>query len=127
MNFTNNTITLSGKSGLVINTERYLRQKMINVIKFQLENSHTPGTTEYNNLSRNLEKVSKMPKIFHPMIWRWKLEKQIDITVTPKSKTVEIMIKGRDSEIDKVKKEFDSFKSWLANCAVIQNPNAGNY
>lgn len=126
MHLTNKTLSLHGPSGFVINAERQLRKEMINTLKFELENRHKQGSTLHENLAKNLVTVSKMPKIFHPMIWRWKLEKQIDITVTPTpSKSCEIMIKGRDSEIFRVKKEFDSFMSWLETCAVIRHPDAG--
>jgi hypothetical protein len=127
MQLTNKTLSLRGRSGLVLNAELHLRKEMITKIKFELTNRYQPNTTLHENLSRNLQKVSKMPNIFEPMIWRWKNEKQVRINVnnTVSSKTCEITIKGRYSEIQKVKEEFDSFLSWLGSCAVIRHPDAG--
>jgi hypothetical protein len=127
MQLNNKTISLRGKSGVVLNAELHLRKEMIHEIKFELTNRYPPNTTLHENLSRNLEKVSKMPRIFDPMIWRWKNEKQVKIKVNNKasSKSCEITIKGRYSQIYEVKKEFDSFLSWLGSCAVIRNLDAG--
>jgi hypothetical protein len=70
----------------------------------------------------------KMTRIFNPMVWRWEAQKQVKIVVNSDTatKTCKITIKGRDSDIGKVKREFDSFLSWLQDCAVIRNPNGGN-
>jgi hypothetical protein len=61
------------------------------------------------------------------MIWRWQAQKQIKITVNSDiaTETCEISIKGRDSEVNNVRKELNSFQSWLNSCAVIRHPNAG--
>ncbi|CAF2786717.1 unnamed protein product [Rotaria sp. Silwood2] len=126
MQLKNKTLSLRGRSGTVLNAELHLRKEMITEIKFNLTNRHPPDTTLHQNLSRNLEQVCKMPYIFHPMIWRWDAEKQVKIKVNNgvSSKTCEITVTGRYSEIVKVKEEFDSFLSWLENCAVIRNPDA---
>ena len=127
MNLNDKTISLRGKSSVVFNAELHLLNEMIHEIKFELTNRYPSNTASYNNLANNLEKVGKMPRIFDPMIWRWKNEKQVIIKVNNKasSKTCEIKIKGRHSEIYKAKREFDSFLSWLGNCAVIRNLDAG--
>ncbi|CAF4933597.1 unnamed protein product, partial [Rotaria magnacalcarata] len=78
-------------------------------------------------MERNLEMIMKMPYIFNPMKWRWEAEKQVKITISSNTnrKTCDITVEGRDSDNQKVKQEFDSFLSWLRNCAVIRHPNAG--
>ncbi|CAF4044605.1 unnamed protein product, partial [Rotaria sordida] len=54
-------------------------------------------------------------------------EKQVKILVNndPATNTCEITVEGQDSENQKVKKEFDSFMSWLKDCVIIRPPNAG--
>ncbi|CAF3477414.1 unnamed protein product [Rotaria sp. Silwood1] len=127
MQLKNKTLSLRGRSGTVLNAELHLRKEMITEMKFELKNRHPPNTTLHENLSRNLEQVCKMPYIFHPMIWRWDAEKQVKIKVNNvvSSNTCAITVTGRYSEIVKVKNEFDSFLSWLENCTVIRNPDAG--
>ena len=127
MNLNNETISLRGKSSVVFNAELHLRNEMIHETKFELTNRYPSNTTLHENLKRNLEQVSKMPRIFDPIIWRWKNEKQVIIKVYNKasSKTCEIKINGRLSQIYKAKEEFDSFLSWLGYCAVIRNLDAG--
>ncbi|CAF3951467.1 unnamed protein product, partial [Rotaria sp. Silwood1] len=127
MLLSNKTLKLTGRSDVVLNAELQLRKEMITELTFKLENRYSPNTTKYKNLANNLEKVSKMPNIFHPMIWRWESEKQVKITVdnNTSAKTCDIKVVGRPSEIAKVKQEFDSFLSWLSNCAVLRDPDAG--
>ena len=74
---------------------------------FQLENNYKKGSTEHDNLSRNLESVTKMIYIFQPMRWRWELEKQMKITVdnNPVGKTCVIKVEGRLSQQENVKKD----------------------
>ena len=104
-----------------------LRKEMLTTMTFQLKNGCQPNTSWHDNLSNNLESVTKMTYIFKPMQWRWKIEKQVEIAINniPASKTCEIVVEGRDSENKKVEKEFDSFLGWLKRCAVIRHPNAG--
>ncbi|CAF3022828.1 unnamed protein product [Rotaria sp. Silwood2] len=127
MLLSNKTLKLTGRSDVVLNAELQLRKEMITELTFKLENHYSANTTEYKNLADNLEKVSKMPNIFHPMIWRWETEKQVKITVdnNTSAKTCDIKVVGRPSEIAKVKQEFDSFLSWLSNCAVLRDPDSG--
>jgi hypothetical protein len=121
------TIDLDGAAGTVFKDELEIRKEMVTTMNFKLENRYAPGTTDFDNLSRNLESVTKMTYIFQPMQWRWQAGKQVKITVKndPATKTCEITIEGRDSENKNVKKEFVSFVSWLARCVVIRHPNAG--
>ena len=123
----NKTVSFKGRSGTVVNAEIHFRKEMIDTLVFPLKNRHPVGSAEHENLSRNLTQVSKMPHIFLPMIWRWLLEKQVEIQVKNNISTTscEIIIKGRDSEIKKAKREFDSFLYWLSICAVIRHPDAG--
>ncbi|CAF3353058.1 unnamed protein product [Rotaria sp. Silwood1] len=120
----NRLLSLSGPAGVVLNSELYLFQQMIIEHQFCLENNNS---TKYKNLSQNLDSVMKMTQIFNPMIWRWEAQKQVKITVNSNTatKTCEITIRGRDSQVQQVRKEFDSFLSWLQECAVIRHPNAG--
>jgi hypothetical protein len=124
MNLKSNLITLTGKAGVVLRAEIYLLQELIIENKYNLDNQNS---IQNENLSRNLESVMKMIQIFRPMIWRWKTQKQIQIIIdnNTATKTCEIIIKGRDSQVQIARQEFDSFSSWLQNCAVIRHPNAG--
>lgn len=124
-----NIVSLSGMTGTVINDEFHLRKEMITTLKFELKNNCSPNTTEYDNLSRNLESVTKMTKIFEPMKWRWKAQKQVEININndPTKKTCEIVVEGRDSENQNVKKEFDSFLNWLKYSIVIRHPDASKW
>lgn len=127
MTLSSTSLLLTGRSDVVLNAELQLRKEMITERKFELKNRFSSNTAEYKNLANNLEKISKMPYIFHPMIWRWEAEKQVKITVDSNAakKTCDIKVVGRASEIAKVKDEFDSFLSWLGSCAVVQDPDAG--
>jgi hypothetical protein len=121
------TIALDGPAGTVLNDELQIRKEMITTMNFKLENRFRPNTADFDNLSRNLESVTKMTYIFQPMQWRWESEKQAKITIKndPATKTCEVTVEGRQSVNQQVKKEFDSFVSWLARCVVIRHPNAG--
>ena len=118
-------IILSGPAGSVLNAELHLRQQMVREQKFLLKHLH--GSTPHENFQRNLESIMKMPKIFYPLVWRWRAQRQVEITVNADTayKNCEITVKGRDSDFQEVKKEFDAFISWLQPCAVIRHPNAG--
>jgi hypothetical protein len=127
MQFNNQMVSLKGPAGIVLNAELHLRQEIIYEYTFYLENKNPPTTALYANLSRNLESVMKMTRIFNPMIWRWQTQKQVKITVNSDTatKTSKITVLGRNSDIKKVKEEFDSFLGWLQNCAVIRHTNGG--
>ena len=118
-------IDLEGTSGDVLNAEFHLRQQMICESKFTLKSLANPNA--HNNFDRNLESLMKMTRIFNPLIWRWKAQKQAEITINNNTatKTCEIIVQGRDSVNKQVKEEFKSFISWLQYCAVINHPNAG--
>ncbi|CAF4081434.1 unnamed protein product [Adineta steineri] len=118
---------LKNQTGIVFNDELQLRKELITTKTFELENKCKVGTTEYDNLSRNLESVTKMVYIFQPMRWRWEAEKQMKITVDNNAagKTCVVKVEGRLSEQENVKKEFDSFAYWLKWCVVIRHPNSG--
>ena len=127
MQLSNSMLTLTGTAGSVLNAELHVRQQMIAEFKFNLE--PPPGATTHENFTRNIKSVMKMTQIFNPMKWRWQAQKQVEITVNSITTTgaCEIIVKGRDSENRKVKKEFDSFAGWLQNCAVIRHPNDGKW
>jgi hypothetical protein len=127
MTFNNQTITLKGPSGVVLDAELHIHQQMVKEFKFPLTNTKQPNTAAYINLEKNLESVMKMTYIFNPMKWRWAAQKQVEISINnnANNKVCEITVKGRDSECQKVKKEFDSFLKWLQECAVIRHPNSG--
>ncbi|CAF0873800.1 unnamed protein product [Adineta ricciae] len=118
---------LKNRAGIVFNDEVQLRSELITTRTFQLENRCRQGTTEYENLARNLQSVTKIIYIFQPIQWRWEAEKQMKITVdnNPAAKTCDITVEGRLSEQENVKKEFDRFGDWLKRCVVIRHPNSG--
>jgi hypothetical protein len=127
MKMSNQMLYLEGPADIVLNAELHLLQELITEDKFILENNNPENSNNYVNLSRNLESIMKMPHIFRPMIWRWEAQKQVKITVNSNTatKTCEIIIRGKYSQIQIAREEFDSFLSWLQNCAVIRHPNAG--
>jgi hypothetical protein len=120
-------LVLKNQVGIVFNDELELRKELITTKAFELENKCKQGTTEHENLSRNLESVTKMVYIFQPMRWRWEAEKQMKITVdnNPAGKTCVVKIEGRLSEQANAKKEFDRFVRWLRLSVVIRHPNSG--
>ena len=121
----NNTVSLKGSAGVVLAAELHLRQEMTSELRFTLQELNT--STAHENFNRNLKSVMKMTHIFNPLIWRWQAETQTEITINnvTATETCEIIVKGRKSDNKKVRQEFDSFISWLRNCAVIRHPNAG--
>jgi len=123
----NQIISLKGPAGVVLNAELHLRQEMVSEYTFNLENKNPVNTALHDNLSRNLESVMKMTRIFNPLVWRWQTQKQVKITVNSDTatKTCKITVIGRNTDIKKVKEEFDSFLGWLQFCAVIRHPNGG--
>jgi len=125
MEMTGGKIDLEGTSGDVLNAEFHLLQQMISESTFTLKSLANPNT--HPNFERNLESLMKMTRIFNPLIWRWKAQKQADITINNNTatKTCEIIVQGRDSVNKQVKEEFKSFIGWLQYCAVINHPNAG--
>ncbi|CAF1264703.1 unnamed protein product [Rotaria sordida] len=127
MGLNNRLLSLTGTAGVTLNSELYLLQQLIVQETFSLENNNKKDSTTYKNLSQNLFSVTKMTQIFNPLIRRWAAEKQVTITVNNNAatKTCDITVKGRDSEIRKVKEEFDSFLGWLQTCAVVRHPNSG--
>ncbi len=127
MRLANQLIYLKGPAGVVLNAELHLLQELIAEDRFTLQNNNPENSTKFENLSRNLESVMRMPYIFRPMIWRWEAQKQVKITVNSytATKTCEIIIVGKYSQIRKAREEFDSFLSWLQKCAVIRHPSAG--
>jgi hypothetical protein len=98
---------------------------MISESTFTLKSLANPNP--HPNFERNLESLMKMTRIFNPLIWRWKAQKQADITINNNTATkiCEIIVQGRDSVNKQVKEEFKSFIVWLQYCAVINHPNAG--
>ncbi|UJR07046.1 hypothetical protein I4U23_011334 [Adineta vaga] len=125
MLFKDENIVLEGSSGDVLNAEFHLRQQMISELRFDLKTLARPNAHE--NFLRNLNILTKMTRIFNPLIWRWKRQKQVDITINTISatETFEIIVQGRDSVNKQVKDEFQSFIGWLQYCAVICHPNSG--
>ena len=125
----NKTVSLKGPAGVVLNAELHLRQEIIAEHSFYLENKNPSGSALYENLSRNLESLMRMTRIFRPMIWRWQSQKQVTVTVNgdTATKTCKITVVGRNSDFRKVKEEFNSFVGWLQNCTVIRHPNSGKF
>ena len=120
-------LLLKNQAGIVFNDELELRKELITTKAFELQNNFRQGSSEHENLSRNLESVTKMVYIFQPMRWRWETEKQMKITIdnNPAGKTCVVKVEGRLSEQENVKKEFDRFVRWLKRSVVIRHPNSG--
>ncbi|CAF4662023.1 unnamed protein product [Rotaria sp. Silwood2] len=127
MELNNRLLSLTGTADVTLKSELYLLQQLIVQQTFSLQNNNTKDSTAYKNLSQNLFSGTKMTQIFNPMIRRWAAQKQVTITVNSNAatKACDITVKGRDSEIRKVKEEFDSFLGWLQMCAVVRHPDSG--
>jgi HrpA-like RNA helicase len=126
----NHILTLEGSAGSVLDAELDILRQLVVEMKFSLTNQYSPNeTAKYKLMKQNLESVSKMPRIFNPMIWRWEAQHQVKITVNNNTikDECEITIEGRDSQNQLVQKEFQSFLGWLKNCAVIRHPNSGKH
>jgi hypothetical protein len=124
----NYTLTLEGSAGSVLDAEINILRQLVGEMTFPLKNQYSPDAKhDHERMKRNLEGVSKMPRIFNPMIWRWETQNQVKITVNNNTikDECEITIEGRDSQNQLVQKELQSFLGWLKVCAVIRNPNAG--
>ncbi|CAF1073805.1 unnamed protein product [Adineta steineri] len=124
----NRILHLGGAAGFVLDAELDILKQLVVEMKFKLTNLYSANAAaDFKRMARNLESVSKMPRIFNPMIWRWEAQQQVKITVnnTTIKDECEITIKGRDSQNQGVQKEFQSFLLWLKTCAVIRHPNAG--
>jgi hypothetical protein len=124
----NHCLILEGSAGSILDAELDILRQLVVEMKFSLTNQYLSNDkANYDLMKQNLESVSKMTRIFNPMIWRWEAQHQVKITVgnnTIKDEC-EITIEGRDSQNQLVQKEFQSFLGWLKNCAVIRHPNSG--
>lgn len=124
----NHNLTLQGPAGAVLGAELDVLRKLVVEMKFILTNPYSASdSANHDRMKRNLESVTKMPRIFNPMKWRWEAQHQVKIMIDPNTvdQTCSITIKGGDSQNQFVKKEFDSFLGWLKNSAVIRHPNSG--
>jgi hypothetical protein len=122
MHINNNKLVFRGPSGQVLNAELFIRQQLVTTLKFTLP--ERPN----DNLTRNLETVTKMPiDLFGPLRWRWEAEQQVKVRTKMNSKqgTIDVTVEGLDSQNQAVKKEFMSFERWLNSCAVIRDPHSG--
>lgn len=120
-------LMLDDEGSKVLQDEFHVRKQLVTTKTFQLENNCPPNTANHENLARNLASVTKMLYIFSPLKWRWEAEKQVKVTVNnnPAKNACEVTVEGRVLEYPNVKKEFDSFVSWLKRAAVIRHPNSG--
>jgi hypothetical protein len=128
MKLSNHTVTLQGPAGAVLSGELDILRKLVVDLKFTLDNQYASSdNANYDRMKRNLESVTKMPRIFNPMKWRWEAQRQVKIMIDHNTinQTCSITIRGRDSQNQLVKKEFESFLGWLKNSAVIRHPNSG--
>jgi len=118
-------ISLEGTSGEVLNAELHLRQEMVSKKTFTLQS--LAGSRPHENFEKNLESLTKISRIFNPLIWRRKAQNQAEVTVNMNTatKSCEITVEARDSVYKEILEEFKSFISWLQYCAVISHPNAG--
>jgi hypothetical protein len=122
MHINNRKLVFRGRSGQVLNAELFIRQQLVTTLKFTLP--ERPN----DNLTRNLETVTKMPiDLFGPLRWRWEAEQQVKVRTKMNSKqgTIDVTVEGLDSQNQAVKKEFMSFERWLNSCAVIRDPHSG--
>jgi hypothetical protein len=126
----NHILSLEGTAGSVLDAELDILKQLVVEMKFTLTNEFSStATADYQRMKRNLESVSKVTRIFNPMIWRWEAQHQVKITVnnTTIKDECEIIIEGRDSQNQLVQKEFQSFLGWLKTCAVLRHPNSGRH
>ena len=124
----NHILSLEGLAGSVLDAELDILRQLVVEMKFTLTNVFSPtDRAKFELMKRNLEGVSKMPRIFKPMKWRWETQHQVKITVnTSVTKDAsEITIKGRDSQNQLVQQEFQAFLGWLKECAVLRHPESG--
>ena len=124
----NHILTLQGSAGSVLDAELDILRQLVVEMRFSLINQYSPNeTAKYTLMKQNLESLSKMPWIFDPMKWRWEAQHQVKITVNNSTikDTCEIIMEGRDSQNQFVRKEFQSFLGWLKTCAVIRHPHSG--
>ena len=122
-------LTLKQQASIVFHEECDIRSKMIVKKNFKLENPFQSGTAEHKNLARNLNSLTKMVYVFQPMCWRWKNQRQVEITVNQdhSTHTCEVIVEGRLSEYERVRNEFKSFETWLKRCAVLRHPKSGKF
>jgi hypothetical protein len=129
-------VILKGFSGAVVEAELYIRQHLTEELHFQLRNDCLHNSTEYENLNRNLDHMSKLPHIFNPMIWRWETQQQVKISVEFKKverssqileNVCEVTVEGRVSQNQRVQSEFNTFFKWVKTCSVMRHPNSGIY
>ncbi|CAF3699328.1 unnamed protein product [Rotaria sp. Silwood1] len=108
-------LTLSGQAGCVLATELHIRNKL--VVKYTTQIISEDEIDK--SLKQNVENLIDTLHIFLPMVWRWKAEKQVKIRFLQTKKEGEIVIKARDEDYEKVRKELDSFVGWLRPCKSL--------
>lgn len=114
-------LILKGSSGSVLDAELDIRKQLVTKRKFKLVNDNDNNI----NFTRNLESLTKMTKIFNPMIWRWEAEEQVEIIINNANQQLEISCRGRDAQNNKVYKEIQSFLKWLKRSTTIRSPDSG--
>jgi hypothetical protein len=129
INIRNHKLIFRGPSRYVLNAELFIRQQLVTVLTFRLEPPNQPNN-QNNNITRNLQSITMMPiDLFGPLRWRWEAEQQVKIRTKMNGKQgiIDVTVEGLDSQNQAVRGEFDSFSSWLRNCAVVRDPHSGNF
>lgn len=112
---TSEKILLTGIAGEVLSTELYIRKQLIS-------QNRTPLLSDdesHEGLIRNVASLVNNLGIFKPLKWRWKAEKQVNITFRKIGDRCEVIVEARDQDFKSVRKELDSFIEWLKVCVVL--------
>lgn len=129
-----NELIIKGSGNHLIEAELYIRQKLTEISHFQFHNPHRKNSDEYRNFTNNLDHMSKLLHIFNPMIWRWEFREQVHVSVdfikderSPQilENVCKVTVEGRMAQIEGVKREFESFFTWMKTCSVMRHPNSG--
>ena len=126
-----NNVLLDGPFNEVYHAELMILRGLVTNNKIQFENGFPPtATDDHLRMKQNLELVSKMRHIFHPMQWRWKNEAQVDMAVALSNaagaqRTCEVSIDARHRDYGIVRDELTAFTGWLKQSAVVRHPDHG--
>ncbi|CAF1115266.1 unnamed protein product, partial [Adineta ricciae] len=112
-------LNLSGNASHVLTTELHVRRRLV------LKHTTLLISKDETNksLKQNVKALIESLHVFNPMKWRWKAENQVKVIFRDTDEHGEIIIKARDKDYEKVRKEFDSFVQWLEPCIALHLDN----
>ncbi|CAF1258217.1 unnamed protein product, partial [Didymodactylos carnosus] len=117
-------IELIGNAGDVLDTERFIRQKLQRLRKW-----HLVEDNELNNnptLQMNVRNVRKNLRYFNPLIWGSLNEKQVVVKMEKDGQnSITISVNSREEDGKKIKKIIDMFVWWLRKCVAVRNEHSG--